>query len=103
MDDFLQAYSEIDNFGRVTISKDDREAIFGKPLKILRKDKNGNAIIKNVTPVKLIIKKDEVIIRRSDEMTGCIFCGSIDELIDFKGKILCSSCLKELQKTKSGS
>ena len=29
---------------------------------------------------------------------ACIFCGSADEIVNFKGKKLCSECLAELQK-----
>lgn len=63
-----------------------------------------------VLPIELrrmldIVEKDALEIYVDDDgivlkkyAPACIFCGSADEIVNFKGKKLCSECLAELQK-----
>lgn len=67
----------IDQLGRLTMPKELREMLGmleGAPLEIFV---DGNT---------LILKKYQ---------PGCIFCGNVDGVIQFKGKNICPDCLKE--------
>ena len=30
--------------------------------------------------------------------TGCVFCDSTDEIVDFRGKLVCRACLRDLNR-----
>ncbi len=43
-----------------------------------------------------IFTHDNTIILKKYE-PGCIFCGNVQNIISFKGKNICSDCLRELE------
>lgn len=45
--------------------------------------------------VEFFIDNDSVIIKKY--RPACIFCGSADDVINYKGQIICSSCLNDLK------
>ena len=64
----------LDELGRIVIPKEMR-------------DKLDIAV---GTPLEIHIESDSIVIRRDAE--SCIFCGSLSELSEFKGKKICTAC-----------
>lgn len=73
-------FREIDKAGRLVISKDIRNHLNIKAGDILHIEADDEQII---------IKKAE---------NKCIFCNALDDLVEFKGKHICRSCLDSLKK-----
>jgi len=48
------------------------------------------------SPVEFYVENETVILKKYEP--GCIFCGEASGIIDYKGKKICTSCLKELSK-----
>jgi len=70
----------IDELGRIVLPIDQRKSIDVSPRDYVSlKLENGNIVI-------------------SKHNKTCIFCGSEDELSDFKGQPVCAVCRKELAK-----
>lgn len=46
-------------------------------------------------PLEIFIEGDTIILKKYE--TACIFCGQTENIIDFKGKNLCSDCNEELK------
>lgn len=44
--------------------------------------------------LEIFVEKDRVILRKYEP--GCIFCGSNDELTNFKGKNVCKECISAM-------
>ena len=68
----------LDNLGRVVIPKEMRNLM----------------AIKEGDPVEIIKVNNEVVVRKYSK--GCIFCGSIQEISEFKEIIVCNECRKVL-------
>jgi len=71
----------IDELGRVVIPKELRDVLGyteRQPLEFLV-DENG-----------------DVILRKFER--GCVFCGEVDDVIEFRGKLVCTACVAELNK-----
>ncbi len=49
-------------------------------------------------PVEINMEDDRIIIKKF--RSGCIFCGSTQNVVDFKDKLVCKKCLNELKKDK---
>ena len=45
--------------------------------------------------VEIYVNGDEIVLKK--HMSRCIFCDTDGELHAFKGKLVCPTCLKELQ------
>lgn len=73
-------FREIDKAGRIVISKDIRNHLNIKSGDILHIEADDECIT---------IKKAE---------EKCIFCNSLENLIEFQGKHICDSCLEKLRK-----
>lgn len=70
----------IDELGRIVLPIDQRKSIDVSPRDYVSlKLENGNIVI-------------------SKHNKTCVFCGSEDELSDFKGQPVCAVCRKELAK-----
>lgn len=68
---------KVDELGRIVIPKELRKVMSikeGDPLEIYTEGEN--IILKKYAP-------------------GCVFCGEVDGIVNFKGKHVCLSCLKE--------
>lgn len=46
--------------------------------------------------LEIYVDSDKIILRKYEP--ACIFCGNAEEVINYKGKNLCRSCLTELSK-----
>ena len=73
------AVRKIDELGRVVIPKSIRS-------KFDLKD--------NVDSVEVFTTDDSIVLRKY--APNCMFCSNVDDVIDFKGRKICSSCLAEL-------
>lgn len=72
-------FREIDKAGRIVISKDIRNHFNIKPGDILHIEADDKCIT---------IKKAE---------NKCVFCDTLDKLIEFNGKYICKNCLNKLK------
>ncbi|KGO13517.1 AbrB family transcriptional regulator [Clostridium botulinum] len=71
---------KLDNLGRVVLPKELR-----KTLNLDEKD-----------PLEIYVDGEQIILKKY--APACIFCGEANDVINFKGKNICNSCLKELKK-----
>lgn len=46
--------------------------------------------------VEIYVEDDSIILKKF--RTSCIFCGSEENIIDFKGKSVCADCIAQLKK-----
>ena len=71
---------KVDNLGRVVIAKELR--------KVLQ--------IEAGTPLEIYTEGDTIMLRKYEP--ACVFCSEASGVTNFKGKNICTSCLKELSK-----
>ena len=69
----------IDSLGRVVLPKELRET-----LQISTKD-----------PLEIFVENDKIILKKFQRT--CIFCGSGEECVEYKGKTICAACMAELK------
>lgn len=69
---------KIDDLGRVVIPAEMRKG-FG---------------LKEGDKLDISIEADKIILSKQQET--CIFCGSIEDLKEFKGRMVCATCIHEL-------
>ncbi len=50
--------------------------------------------LKDRDALELFIDEDRIILKKY--IPTCVFCGTADELIDYKGKKICPGCVSEL-------
>lgn len=50
--------------------------------------------IKNKDSVEIFVDTDKIILKKYQP--ACLFCGNADNVILFKGKLVCKDCLAEL-------
>ncbi|MED4601691.1 AbrB/MazE/SpoVT family DNA-binding domain-containing protein [Paenibacillus validus] len=50
-------------------------------------------------PVEILVSGDHIILERY--RPRCVFCGSMDQVSDFKERYICSECLGEMQQMKN--
>ncbi|MCK8826082.1 AbrB/MazE/SpoVT family DNA-binding domain-containing protein [Fuchsiella alkaliacetigena] len=70
---------QIDNLGRVTIPKEVR----------------NNFDIEVGDPMEILVNEDEVVFKKYSPQ--CVFCGNTDNVIDYKDKNICSTCISTLK------
>lgn len=46
-------------------------------------------------PVEIFMEGDSIVLRKYE--AACLFCGGRRQIMDFKGKKICSDCLQELR------
>lgn len=68
----------VDELGRVVIPKEIRNK-----LDIQEKD-----------PLEIYVQEDCIILKKYE--SNCIFCGNTKDLIEYKEKLICKKCLKDL-------
>lgn len=44
--------------------------------------------------LEIFVEQDEIVLKKYEPT--CIFCGSSEQIIDFKGKNICKSCKAEM-------
>jgi AbrB family transcriptional regulator, transcriptional pleiotropic regulator of transition state genes len=47
-------------------------------------------------PVEILVQGDHIILERF--RPRCVFCSSMEEIVDFKEKQICSECLREMNR-----
>ncbi len=52
--------------------------------------------INNSDSIEIFTEDDKIILKKYQP--ACLFCGSADDVIYFKGKLICGSCLEEIKK-----
>lgn len=68
----------IDELGRIVIPKEIRKKLG----------------IENSDPVEIYVEGDKILLMKYHP--ACHFCGSTEEIADFKGKVICKACISEL-------
>lgn len=71
---------KVDELGRIVLPKELRD-IFD----IHEKD-----------PMEIYVDEEKIILKKYEP--SCVFCGEIESTVQFKGKLICSSCLGEARK-----
>jgi transcriptional pleiotropic regulator of transition state genes len=71
---------KIDNLGRLVLPKELRDQLD----------------LPEGTPMEVFIDGESIIL--SKYAPGCIICGEIEGVTEFKGKKICKTCLKEIKK-----
>lgn len=71
---------KIDELGRIVVPMELR-----KSLNLAEND-----------PIEIFVDGEMVVLKKY--VPGCIFCGEVNEIINYKGKNICKSCMKELIK-----
>lgn len=69
----------IDDLGRIVLPKEIRKSL-GFDIR---------------SSVELYVEDDRLIIKKAKE--SCIFCGSSDDLTEFKGKNVCQKCINTIK------
>ncbi len=72
---------KIDDLGRMVIPKELRNT-----MGIKRKD-----------PMEIFVEGDKIILKKYEP--GCIFCGNVENVVDYKGKEICETCIDETKNT----
>ncbi len=49
-------------------------------------------------PLEIALEEDRLILRKHE--TACIFCGSCEDLLEYRGKLLCEKCLQEIDELR---
>lgn len=70
----------IDELGRVVIPIEIRNQF-----NIVEKD-----------PIEIFVDNSSIVLRKYE--LDCIFCGGTDDLIEYKGKLICKKCAEEINK-----
>ncbi len=70
---------QLDGAGRIVLPKELRKTLDLKD---------------NVDSLEIFIDHDKIILRKY--APSCIFCESMDDVVDFKGKNVCTECIKKL-------
>ncbi|RAK08992.1 transcriptional pleiotropic regulator of transition state genes [Halanaerobium saccharolyticum] len=71
---------KIDDLGRLVIPKELR-----KTMGINKKD-----------PMEIFVDGDRIILNKYEP--ACIFCGSMDNNIEYEGRTVCKECIEEMNK-----
>ena len=50
--------------------------------------------IKEKDPIEIYVDGSSIVLKKYEP--NCVFCGSTDDLIEYKGKLVCKKCSKEL-------
>lgn len=48
--------------------------------------------------IEIFVEENSIILRKYNP--GCTICGSVEDVVMFKGKCLCAECIGELQDTQ---
>lgn len=52
-------------------------------------------------PIEIYVDGSSIILKKYEQ--NCIFCGNTKKLLDYKGKLLCSKCAKQLSEMNKDS
>lgn len=65
---------------------------------VLPKSLRKRYLMNEGDPVEIFVSGDHIILERY--RPKCVFCGSMDEVIEFKERYLCDDCIKEMNRIK---
>lgn len=68
----------IDELGRIVIPKEIRRSM----------------AIESDDPMEIFVEGDGIVLRKYEP--ACVFCGSCDEIVIYRDKRVCASCVREL-------
>jgi transcriptional pleiotropic regulator of transition state genes len=71
---------KIDDLGRMVIPIELR-----KTMNINKKD-----------PMEIFVDEEKIVLKKYEP--ACIFCGSADDTIEYKGRTICAECMENMQK-----
>ncbi len=74
---------KIDDLGRIVLPKELR-----RTMNINKKD-----------PMEIYVEGDGTIILKKYQ-PACIFCGSADDVFEFRGKVICKECMDKMTGSK---
>ena len=74
----LGTVRKIDELGRIVLPIETRRRLNLEP-----KD-----------PVEIFVEKDRVVIKKYEP--ACIFCGDMNDIVEFKDRRICKKCLAEI-------
>lgn len=52
--------------------------------------------IKNKDSIEIFVDEDKIILKKYEP--ACLFCGNADDVILYRGKLVCRHCLEEMGK-----
>ena len=61
---------------------------------VLPKELRDNLGI-NEAPIEILVDGENIVLRKYSP--NCIFCGSIENIVQYKDKLICKQCLDELK------
>lgn len=70
---------KVDELGRVVI-----------PMEL-----RNNLGIKEKDPIEIFVEGTSIVLKKFQP--NCVFCGSTRKLVEYKGKLVCSSCSKDIE------
>ena len=50
-------------------------------------------------PIEIYVDGSSIILKKYEQ--NCIFCGNTKKLVDYKGKLICNKCAKQLSDLNS--
>jgi AbrB family transcriptional regulator, transcriptional pleiotropic regulator of transition state genes len=68
---------KVDHLGRIVLPKELRDMMNLRP-------HDG---------VEIFVDENAIVLKKYNP--SCVFCGGMDRLLDFRGQIICESCLEE--------
>ena len=60
---------------------------------------SNNFYISEKDPIEIYVDGSSIILKKYEQ--NCIFCGNTKKLIDYKGKLICNKCAKQLSDLNS--
>lgn len=61
---------------------------------VIPKELRRTMVIDEGTPLEIFVNEDKIVLRKYEP--ACTFCGSADGAVNYKGKIVCKSCMNDL-------
>ncbi len=62
---------------------------------VIPKELRSSLGIREGGEVEIFAEDDQIIVKKFDP--SCTFCGSTEDLMHFRGKLICRSCLEQLK------
>lgn len=62
---------------------------------VIPKEMRTKMNISSSDPIEIYVEGDKIILKKYE--STCLFCGSAENLTEFKGKMICSTCIGEIR------
>lgn len=63
---------------------------------VIPKELRRTLNIEEGDPLEIFVDGEEVVLRKYEP--GCVFCGNAKYVVEFKGKKVCTNCIKDICK-----